>query len=828
MEQLIKELFSKDLETRLSVFKTMFDAISDYIFIMKAELGTETFNYLFANKTAMENLSLDCQIYNKSLEMVLPENRVKILKKKYLEVAKTNKTIVFEDSYSTKKGEMYGETALYPILINEGKSIIIVSIVRDITKRKEKEIELISLQNEMGKNQQRMKSLIDQNSDLVYELDINGNFLSVNKKAEKVTGYSKKKIIGKSFIPFIEPKDREKVMGYFQNAINGIPQEYEINMYDSNGREVYLIINNIPILVDGKIDGVYGIAKDITDKKEMEKDLLASEERYRTLFEYSPEPILLLKDKKIIFCNKKALELFGVESLSQVQGMDAIEMIHPDDKDLTIKRNDEIFKGENLTPIDRRIITLDGKELIMEMTGKMMNFEGQPAMLISIRDVTERKKAEEKANYLAFHDDLTGLGNRRLFKSNLKKLIQLAKANKQNFAIMVLDLDNFKTINDMFGHDVGDEVLMLFSSRLRSSLDSNFVITRQGGDEIGIICPDTNKILAEEVARKILDVFNSPILTKNHIIQVHFSIGISLFPNHAEDEMTLVKHADIALYHVKNSGKKDWSFYSNEIGKDYRERLNLEEMLKEAIKNNEFSLHYQPRIDAKTGEMKSVEALIRWPHAAPDVFIPIAEDTGLIYPIGEWVTKQACLQMKDWLDKGYPFKKISINLSIYQLLNERNCTKRLKNTLINTGLPFEFVEFEITERFISHDYKTISCLQTLKDLGIAISIDDFGKEYSSLWCIKNLPIETIKLDKSFIQEINKDRESNAIIETILSLAKILSLKVCGEGVETKEQAVFLRKHGVDEFQGFLFSKAVPADDLEKLLLKNKNWLNEII
>lgn len=820
MEKFISDVLSKDINTGLNILKMMFDSLSDYIFIMKEDRKTNSFIYLYANKIALENLDLDETIYGKSLVQVLPQKRANFLRLKYIEAAKTDKTTIFEDYFRNKNGMVIGETALNPIKIEDRKEMIIFSIVRDITVRKEREYTLIKLKKEMEKNQQRMKSLIDQNPDLVYELDLNGHFLSVNTTTEKVLGFSQEEFIGKSFKPFIVPEDREKISNFFQNAVKGNPEEYEIYIFNKKGEKIFLQISNIPILVDGKIDGVYGIAKDITDKKKMEENLLASEERYRTLFDFSPEPILLLRDMKIIFCNRKALELLGVDSLAQVQGMNALEMIHPTEQDMTKQRNHAILNGENLISMDRRITTPKGKELIIEMTGKMVNFEGEPAMLVSSRDVTERKKAEEKANYLAYHDELTGLGNRRLFKSGIKDLIQQAKEKNQKFAVMILDLDNFKRINDMYGHDVGDEVLVAVSSRLKSILEKSVIITRQGGDEIGIICPNTYEEDGTRIANNIQKNFSIPIKTKNYMIQVNVSIGIAFFPIHGEDDETLIKHTDIALYHVKNVGKKGWTFYSAEIGKGYKDRLNLESKLKDAIKNQQFSLHYQPRIDAKTEKMTSVEALIRWSHASPSVFIPIAEDTGMINQIGEWVTRNACIQMKKWIDKGYPIKKMSVNLSVHQLLFEDNCLKRIEKIINDTGLPPKFLEFEITEHFISYEDHIISCLQKIKKLGITFSIDDFGKEYSSLWCIKNLPVQTIKLDRSFINEINNDKESNAIIEAIISLANILNLKVVGEGVETKEQAEFLKQIGVDELQGYWFSKALPANELEELFLKD--------
>ncbi|MBD8067870.1 bifunctional diguanylate cyclase/phosphodiesterase [Bacillus sp. PS06] len=935
------------MDELVSVYRKILNSISDFIFIFKYDKNNDSFTYFFANQSAIYSFSLEDDIYGKEITEVLDPIYADLLYSYLKKAILTKRSLTFELSTPIITGELIGETIINPVFLHTEETTLLFSIVRDITKRSQKEHQYIKTQEQLLKDQLRINSLIEYNLDAVYELDLQGRFRHLNKAAEEIVGYSNDELFGKSFVHLLLKEEVTKTIEFFHKAIHGESVEFETSIYDRYGDIIHLELKVIPIIMNGKIDGLYGIAKnisktksieiekeeikeqlelvwnnssdaillfaedgiinvnptftkimgytldeikhkfteqmflpgeipdfenfikemmngteikneevkrvtkdgrvldflasycpvnkgkiiavamfrDITERNSMVRSLQASEERYRTLIEASPEPFLLLDENDILYCNPKALELLGAESLEQINGINWIDLIHPNDRGITLERNQKLFHGTDLPLLDRRVITPDGRELTIAMSGKMINFEDKQALLISARDVTERKKAEERANYLALHDDLTGLGNRRLFKQKLTETFNEVK-QEDSFAIITLDIDNFKHINDTFGHDVGDEVLVKVSKRLKEILPDRFIICRLGGDEVGIICPDITKEDIKGVAQMLLTDMGKCMETSNYSFKVDLSIGIAMYPEHGLDEYTLKKSSDIALYYVKQTGKKSWILFSEKIGKSYNDRIMLEQQIEEAIINKEFTLHYQPRIDAKTGLIKSVEALLRWPKSSPDVFIPIAEETGQINSIGRWVTKEACRQLKDWQDRGLGLNKISVNLSINQLLHDKHFCDNLDMILMETGLPPECLEFEITERFISNDERVITNLEKCKSLGIHISIDDFGKEYSSLWQLTQLPIDTIKLDRSFIAKINEDEKLVVVIEAILHMAKSLHLKVVGEGVETKDQTTFLLNHDIDELQGFYFCKPVPVSEIEKLLEQKKNWLEQ--
>ncbi|MCP8615745.1 sensor domain-containing protein [Salirhabdus salicampi] len=539
------------------------------------------------------------------------------------------------------------------------------------------------------------------------------------------------------------------------------------------------------------------------------------------LIQSSPEPIMLLDHTRIIYCNEKAVQILGYKSSKEIIGKDAMQFIHPTDQPLTLKRNELIYKGKELPPIDRRVITKGGDELTVEMTGKVIHFQGKDVMFISARDVTDRKRAETKAQHLATHDELTGLGNRRFFHLALE--IRM-KQNKP-IALMIIDIDNFKKINDSLGHKVGDKVIQEFAKRVSKKIPADDIIARWGGDELAVIVSANTKDKVEKIANKVLQSFNSPAIIDDFKVRMNVSIGAAMCPLHTKTTEELIQNADLALFHRKKNGRNGFQLYTDEIGQAFHARLYLEQQLRKAVKDEDFKLHYQPRINAHTGKIHSVEALIRWDKATPDVFIPIAEENRLITKLGEWVLREACKQFKKWQSHCYPIRSISINLSVQQVHDEKHI-ERLIGIIEEEGLSCENIELEITENSISEDDSVISSLEKMKQKGTSIAVDDFGKEYSSLWRIKQLPVDTIKLDKLFIDAINKDEKANSIIETIVMLCKTLNLKIVAEGVEEKEQSLFLQQIGIHEMQGYYFSRPVKPETIQEYFKQDIDWIVE--
>jgi diguanylate cyclase (GGDEF)-like protein len=438
-------------------------------------------------------------------------------------------------------------------------------------------------------------------------------------------------------------------------------------------------------------------------------------------------------------------------------------------------------------------------------------------------ELHEHRIAAERAEYLAYYDTLTDLPNRSMFSKLLNEHISQARRFKRQLAVLFLDLDHFKHINDSLGHDAGDELLQGVAKRLKTCLRDSDTVARLGGDEFVVVLPELDEgryVLT--VAQKILSAIAKPFVLIGEEFRVTASIGISTYPQDGTDEQTLTKNADIAMYQAKEEGKNNFQFYSAKLNAVSLERLNLESGLRHALERNEFQLHYQTKLDIRSGLITGMEALLRWQHpdlgtVAPMKFITVAEETGLIVPIGKWVLRAACMQNVAWQNQGLPQMNMSVNLTERQFFDE-NLLKDLKTILADTGMVAHLLELEITESLLMQDVKkTMQILIKLKEMGIRIAIDDFGIGYISLSTIKQFPLDTIKIDRSFIRDVANDAEDKALAEAIIAMGRKLSLNIVAQGVETKAQADFLRQNACDEFQGFYFHKPVPADQMMGLL-----------
>ncbi len=439
------------------------------------------------------------------------------------------------------------------------------------------------------------------------------------------------------------------------------------------------------------------------------------------------------------------------------------------------------------------------------------------------RDITERKLAEERISYLAMHDGLTGLPNRVMFSQILAREIESARRYDRKFTVLFIDLDRFKTINDTLGHEAGDQLLCEVSARLQQSLRSSDVVARLGGDEFVVLLEETpSEADASAAARKILTTVIRPIMIRGQECRVTASIGISMYPADAQDEPSLMKSADMAMYMAKEAGKNNFQRYSGEIRSLALEKMAIETQLRRALESNEFSLQYQAKLTLSTHTISGVEALLRWNNPtlgsiSPAQFIPIAEETGLIVPIGKWVLRTACQQNMAWQAQGLPPVCMAVNLSPRQF-SDPSLVADLQAVLADTGLPPHLLELEITESMVMRDTaRTLELLLQIKTLGVSLAIDDFGTGYSSLAQLRRFPIDTLKVDRSFIREITKNGEDEAITEAIITMGKTLSLTVVAEGVETPEQMALLQAKSCDQMQGFHFSKPISPQQFAELL-----------
>jgi diguanylate cyclase (GGDEF)-like protein/PAS domain S-box-containing protein len=444
-------------------------------------------------------------------------------------------------------------------------------------------------------------------------------------------------------------------------------------------------------------------------------------------------------------------------------------------------------------------------------------------VVLVFHDVSDARQMAQKMTYLAEHDYLTDLPNRLLLTDRITQAISAAKRRGSKLAILFFDIDHFKRVNDTLGHEVGDQLLKVMSKKLQMCIRASDTLSRQGGDEFVVLLPELNDdTVPAEIAQKILSAIKDPINIANHELYITASIGIAVYPDDGDSVDVLTRHADAAMYHAKNSGRNNYQFFTREMSARVAAQLTMENSLQKAISNNELLLFYQPKVSIKTGKIIGAEALIRWSHPEwglmmPDRFIKIAEESGLIKGIGHWVLREACTQNKKWQDSGLPEIPIAINVSVVEL-HHAHFTQEVMKVLLQTGLQPYNLELEVTESVAFQSEATvIHDLNKLKEMGVRLSVDDFGTGYSSLSYLKLLPVNTIKIDKSFIRDIQIDINDAAIVTAIIKMSQSLGLTVIAEGVETQAQLEFLKSHDCDEMQGYLFSRPLPADEFEALL-----------
>ncbi len=573
----------------------------------------------------------------------------------------------------------------------------------------------------------------------------------------------------------------------------------------------------------------------------MQKQLAESERLHRYIVNTSPDIIYILnQDGHFTFINERIESLLGF-SKEEIVGKHYSFLVHHDD----MEQARYVFNERRIGTRAAKNIELrlkckdDGKSrhfknrtLPIELSatgmyaGKGKSKKSYTGTYGVARDVTERKIAEETINFQAYHDLLTRLPNRALLRDRLNLAINQAKRENEILAVMFLDLDRFKNINDSLGHIIGDELLQQVSNRLKGCIRAGDTLARFGGDEFTLMLPKLHngRDDAGKLASKINGALKQPFNVDGHELYVSASIGIALYPQDGTNIDSLIKHADVAMYHVKGQGKNGYQFYSNEMNAPYIEKLSLDTGIHKALDNNEFHLVYQPQINLRTGEIVGVEALLRWDHPehgsiSPAEFIPFAEESGLIVDIGHWVIKTACAELNRWRLAGLPEIRMAINISARQLM-EDNIVKEIIDIIKNYDIPGHCLELEITENAIMNDMDSI--VRKLKELSshnINIAIDDFGTGYSSLSYLHKLPIQTLKIDRIFLKEDRINKGDNTIINTIVAMAKGLNLNVIAEGVESQAQLDYLREIECCEAQGFLFGKPLPPDVISQLLIQ---------
>ncbi len=584
-----------------------------------------------------------------------------------------------------------------------------------------------------------------------------------------------------------------------------------------------------------------GTTLDITKQKQLEEQIRNESTLLKSIINTIPIRIFW-KDLESRYLGGN--NLFAQDANLQ----DENHLIGKDDYDLPWENEADLYRALDKNVIDTGIAKLNVEEPLTHKDGTQRWVSTSKAPLTdsygkifgilgTYMDITRKKENEKNLKlqrdaleHQAYHDTLTGLPNRLLFLDRLNQSIQKAQRNRNKIAVLFIDMDRFKEINDSLGHVCGDEAIKDVALRIKSKLRKTDTIARFGGDEFIVILDDINNpIIVVNIVQKLMQCMHDPLVLDGHTIYVTVSIGISIYPDDADTADDLLKNADAAMYNAKSDGRNTYRFYTEDMTEKAFERMALESSLRQSIKDENFMLYYQPQIDGERNKITGMEALIRWKDGSkgfipPGKFIPIAEETGLIIPLGKWILRRGMQQMVKWYAEGLHPGSLGINLSMLQL-QKHDFISMLEMLLEETMCQPQWLNIEVTEsQVMKNPEQTIMTLQKISRLGIEISIDDFGTGYSSLSYLKRLPIDTLKIDRSFVKDIPDDEEDIAIVKAVIALAGSLNLRVIAEGVETQEQKVFLVKNGCRCIQGYLYAKPMPADEMEKMLREESKVL----
>ncbi len=718
---------------------------------------------------------------------------------------------------------------------------------------------------------QQLQMLVQSSPLAIYTRDRNGLLTSWNPAAERLYGWTAAEVLGKP-LPSVPGEQREESDELRRRLLAGETLiKFQGRRLRSDGGHIFIDASLGPLRdAAGAVIGIIAVAADITEQKRAERQqamehgvtrLLAEAESIeqvmpeiiRTMCEslgcaYGARRVWNEREQKIGSAEiwsepgaeigrfleasrePRALPQTSGGLLRRVLTSGEPTWIADVTEDPSFRRGAEArqagLRGAFAFPIRF------GSEVlgIMEFFSResrppdQMLVQSTRSIGSQIGQFMARGQAEERVRHLAHFDELTGLPNRALFNQRLNHALARARRAEQPLAVLFIDLDRFKNVNDTLGHEAGDRVLKEVAQRLRGCLREVDTVSRLGGDEFVVLIETASRPAdVAEVAQKILTALARPVALEGQEFHLTASIGISTCPGDSADLQGIMKNADIAMYRAKEQGKNNFQFYSAQINVHTLERVALESDLRHALERDEFVLHYQPKIDIASNRVVGVEALVRWqqsgkPLIPPMQFIPLAEESGLIVPIGEWVLRHACLQNRAWQDQGLPGLRIAVNLSARQFTHA-NLLQDVARVLRESRLDPAWLELEITEGMVMHDpARAVQLLRELKAMGIHLSLDDFGTGYSSLSYLKRFPLDSVKIDRSFIQDLPRDGDDAGITQAIIAMAHSLRLAVVAEGVETAEQLDFLRSNGCDEMQGYHFSRPLPEDQLRCMLL----------
>ncbi|OLP15798.1 GGDEF domain-containing protein [Leptolyngbya sp. 'hensonii'] len=722
----------------------------------------------------------------------------------------------------------WNELYVAPVFDSEGLVTHFVGIQTDITQRKQAE-------EALREREEQYRRIVETATEGIWVLNRDHQTSFVNQQMATMLGYTIDEMLGETLFSFMDEEGVAIAQAQIERRHQGINEAHDFKFRRKDGSDLWTIVSASPLFdLQGNYTGTLGMITDITDRKQAEAALRQSEQRLDEILSSLEDVVwsIAVDTFKTLYLNPAVEKIYGCSATAFFENSNLwFEMIHPDDRERVQAAIQPLLQNGN-QELEYRIIRPDGQvrwlcnrsHLIYNAVGEAVRIEGIAT------DITERKTMEEKLVHDAFYDALTGLPNRALFVNRLEQAIARVKRySDDQFAVLFLDLDRFKVVNDSLGHLVGDQLLIAIAQRLQTCLRADDTVARLGGDEFTILLNHVQSVdEVTTVAERIHEVLKSPFNLSGYEVFTTASIGIAFSTANYQEAADFLRDADTALYHAKERGKAWHSVFDTSMYDRAVALLQLETDLRWAIERQELRVYYQSIVSLETGQITGFEALVRWQHPergliSPTEFIPVAEETGLIIPIGQWVLREACQHLRRWQEKFPACSPLTVNVNLSgRQFSQLNLVEQIAQTLQEEGLSPQSLKLEITESAIMRNPETAEIvLQQLKDLGIQLCIDDFGTGYSSLAYLHRFPIDVLKIDRSFVNRMNGDDEQLAIVRAIVTLAWNLGMSVVAEGVETMEQVSQLRSLNCEQAQGYFFSKPLNRQAAEILMTTNQ-------